>query len=152
LEGHGFLLFAGAPNCPVAHRIALVQRPPKRLIGRLPFQVGTRLSGGIPDMFGGPPNHCPTDVADTDCTTEHWCCRAGEESLAAWRTGYVRCTPSGILNQRALVFSRERPVGQLTRSGTGLFSEAQPGPTLSTFEPNFLTHFLLDLKSSLTLR
>jgi hypothetical protein len=77
---------------------------------------------------------------------------AGEESLAARRTGYVRCTPSRILNQRALVFSRERPVGQLTRSGTGLFSEAQPGPTLTTFEPNFLTHFWLDLKSSLTLR
>jgi hypothetical protein len=76
----------------------------------------------------------------------------GEESLAVWRTGYVWCTPSGILNQRALVFSCERPVGQLTRSGTGLSNEAQSSPILSTFEPNFLTPFWLDLNSSLTLR
>jgi hypothetical protein len=49
---------AGASDCPVAHQTVHVQRQQNRLIGCLPFQVGTELSGGTPDMSGDPPNRC----------------------------------------------------------------------------------------------
>jgi hypothetical protein len=124
--------------CPWVHRTAPVQRLLNRLIGHLPLCLGTGLSGD-------PPDHCHDDVAGADRAADYWSERRAIARLAHW-------TCLMIFSQRTSAFSRERLDGQLTRPGTELFGEAQSDPTLSTFKPNFLTPFWLDLRSSLALR
>jgi hypothetical protein len=73
LEGADCLQSVGAPDCPVAHRTLCLQRPPNCLIDRLPFWVGTKLSGGTPDMSDDPPNRCLADVVSTSHMADLWC-------------------------------------------------------------------------------
>jgi hypothetical protein len=98
LESVDCLLSAGAPDSPVAHQTSCLQRPPNRLIGRLPFWVGTRLSRE-------PPNLCCADVADGCCGADRWHGRradgAPQEKPESGQLGpadqattkHVRCTP-----------------------------------------------------------
>jgi hypothetical protein len=72
LEGPGRLLSTGAPDCPVAHRTAPVQRLLNRLIGHLPFWVGTGQSGGTLNMSGNPPDRCRANVASNDLAMDRW--------------------------------------------------------------------------------
>jgi hypothetical protein len=55
--------------------------PPNRLIGRLPFRVGTRLSSGTPDMSSDPSRPLPADVVGTDHAVNHWSSRGAVPCL-----------------------------------------------------------------------
>jgi hypothetical protein len=59
LEGADCLLSA-------VHQTLCLQRPHNCLIGRLPFRLGTGLSGD-------PPDRCLADVASADHMADHWC-------------------------------------------------------------------------------
>jgi hypothetical protein len=154
LEGSSCLLSAGTPDSLVAHRSAPVQRSPNRLIGHLPFQVGTGLSGGTSDMFDDPPDCCRADVADADRVVDRW---HGAETLLSRHTEHVGCTPYSLVNfvqhARELLES-----GQLTRPAPDMSSAhltvrwCLVWPNFSYFVPNFFASFWLNLKSSLALR
>jgi hypothetical protein len=93
----------------VAHRTGPVQRTPNRLIGRLPFCVGTKLSGGTQEMSGDPPDYCRPE------------CWRGAEPLAAWHTEHVRCTPEClvIFSQRVREIPGSDQFGLADQANTG---------------------------------
>jgi hypothetical protein len=62
---------------PDGARTTHVQRPLNRLIGLLPFWVGTIL-------FGDPPNHCPADMAGVDRAIDRWGARRVVAHLVHW--------------------------------------------------------------------
>jgi hypothetical protein len=114
------------------------------LICHLPSWVGTRLSGGAPDMSGDPSICCHADMAGTDCAANRWHGRRTVAPLV-----HQACS---VIFSELWCFPRATSLGQPTRPAPDMSGGAQSGPTLSTFEPNFITPFWLNLKSSLALR
>jgi hypothetical protein len=66
----------------VAQWTVHVQRLPNRLIGYLPFGVGTRLSSDTPYMYGDSPDRCYADVVGADRATDLWRGRRSVTRLA----------------------------------------------------------------------